>query len=367
VRALGVRPSRPAGPAGIVPDVCDTLLALPNATESGRTLFAKNSDRPPDEAQELEWLAPRRDDAPVRATYLEVDPSPHPTLGVLGSRPWWTWGLEHGVNEAGVAIGNEAIFTTLDPHGLPPALLGMDLVRLGLERASTARDAVAVMVDLLERYGQGGSGHHGVDEPYWSSFLVADATDAWVLETSGRHWASEQVTRSRAISNRTTIPAFDAAVRDPTMPTEVTTDPRLRASRAVLAHEPVTLDALRLHLRDHGAGQDGFTVCMHVPGYVATTAAMIVELPGPFPSRRPLAHVCLGAPCASLFVPVAVGRPVGRPPAWARFARLSSQHRDHLDRLEAQLAAAAPHDADSDAWAPAAWRQVEALLDAAAA
>ncbi len=347
--------------------MCDTLLALPDATTSGRTLFAKNSDRPPDEAQELEWLAPRRDDGPVRATYLEVDPAPRSTLGVLGSRPWWTWGLEHGVNEAGVAIGNEAIFTTLDPHGLPPALIGMDLVRLGLERAPTARDAVEVMVDLLERYGQGGSCHHGVDEPYWSSFLVADATDAWVLETSGRRWASEQVPRSRAISNRTTIPAFDAELRDATLPTEVTTDPRLRASQAVLAHEPVTLGALRAHLRSHTDGEDGFSVCMHVAGYAATTAAMIVELPGPFASSRPLAHVCLGAPCASLFVPVAVGRRVGRPPAWARFGGLSARHRDRLDVLEAQLAAAAPRHADSDAWAPDVWRQVEALLDAAGA
>ena len=236
------RPGARRGAAGNVAGVCDCLLALPVATVSGRTLFAKNSDRPPDEAQELEWLPPRRDDRPVRATYVDVAPAPDATLGVLGSRPWWTWGLEHGVNEAGVAIGNERIFTTLDPAPAPPALIGMDLVRLGLERAATAHDAVDVMVELLERYGQGGSGFHGVDEPYWSSFLVADPTDAWVLETSGRRVATEQVARSRAISNRTTIPAFDADVRDVHQPTAERTDPRLRASQAVLAHEPVTVD-----------------------------------------------------------------------------------------------------------------------------
>ena len=31
----------------------------------------------------------------------------------------------------------------------------MDLLRLALERASTAEDAVSVMVELLERHGQG--------------------------------------------------------------------------------------------------------------------------------------------------------------------------------------------------------------------
>ena len=314
----------------------------------------------------LEWLAPRRDDAPIRATYVTVDPSPRATIGVLGSRPWWTWGLEHGVNEAGVAIGNEAIFTTHDPTRVPPALLGMDLVRLGLERAATAHDALEVMVELLDRYGQGGSGFHSRDEPYWSSFLVADPADAWVLETSGRQVATEQVSRSRAISNRTTIPAFDVALRDPSVPTRTTTDPRLRASQAVLAHEPVTVDALRRHLRDH-TGRKGFSICMHVPGYAATTAALIAELPGPFASSRPLAHVCLGSPCSSLFVPIAVGRALGHPPGWNRFGALTTLDRDRLDALEARLAAAAPDHADSDQWAPGVWRQVEALLDTAAA
>src|ERR1700674_1614450 len=102
--------------------VCDCLVALPPATASPRTLFAKNSDRPPDEAQELEWLAPRRDTGLVRATYLDVDPAPGWTLGVLASRPAWMWGLEHGVNEAGVAVGNEAVYTNLDPRRFPPRL-----------------------------------------------------------------------------------------------------------------------------------------------------------------------------------------------------------------------------------------------------
>ena len=32
---------------------CDTMVALPDTTRSGQTLFAKNSDRPPDECQPL--------------------------------------------------------------------------------------------------------------------------------------------------------------------------------------------------------------------------------------------------------------------------------------------------------------------------
>lgn len=335
--------------------MCDCLVALPRATAEGRTIFAKNSDRPPDEPQRVEWLPPGREDRPVRTTYVEVEPAAAETVGTLVSRPWWLWGVEHGVNEAGVAIGNETIYTTLDPRGAPPALVGMDLVRLGLQRATTARAALEVMVELLERYGQGGSGHVNAERPYWSSFLIADAAEAWVLETSGRTWAAEWVGDTRAISNRTTIAAFDAEHRHPKQPVATLVDPRLDASRAVLANDPLELDAVKAHLRSH-VGQDGWTVCMHVPGVEATTASVVAELPaGP----RPRAHLLLGSPCTSVFVPLFVGRPLGTPLEWERFAALKPEHRAVLDALESELLADA---ADDDDWNAEAWRRVEKCL-----
>jgi Na+/melibiose symporter-like transporter len=91
----------------------------------------------------------------------------------MASRPTWLWGIEHGVNEHGVAIGNEKVWTTDDAKSAPPALLGMDLVRLALERARTADEALDRLTDLLTTYGQGGSGEEDHDEPYFSSFLLA--------------------------------------------------------------------------------------------------------------------------------------------------------------------------------------------------
>ena len=86
-----------------------------------------------------------------------------------------------------MAIGNEMVFTVDDPRPAPPALLGMDLVRLGLERGRAApSEALDVMTALLDRHGQGGVGDEVHDLAYWSSFLIADRTSAWVLETSGR-------------------------------------------------------------------------------------------------------------------------------------------------------------------------------------
>src|SRR5690606_16780493 len=99
------------------------------------------------------------------------------------------------------------VWTTDDPTAAPPALIGMDLVRLGLERATSAAEAIDVMTALLERHGQGGAAESPGGEPYWSSFLVADPAEAWVLETSGTSWAARRTGAGGgvAISNRLSL------------------------------------------------------------------------------------------------------------------------------------------------------------------
>jgi hypothetical protein len=84
-------------------------------------------------------------------------------------------------------------------------------------------------------------------------------------------------------------------------------DPRLDASRAVLAAEPVTAESLEAHLGSHAGGGDGWTICMHVDDVEATTASLVAELPHDAPPR---ARFSTGSPCAAVFVPVEVGGPV---------------------------------------------------------
>lgn len=66
--------------------------------------------------------------------------------------------------------------------------------RLALERSSSALEALRVITDLLARYGQGGSCR---EDPtpfcYHNTFLLADRTEAWVLETAGRLWAAQRI------------------------------------------------------------------------------------------------------------------------------------------------------------------------------
>ncbi|HYV60012.1 MAG TPA: hypothetical protein VFA62_08085, partial [Acidimicrobiia bacterium] len=229
--------------------MCDTLCAI----GGGRTLFGKNSDRPVAEAQVGEVHARRTAGGRLHTQYLEIDDTGAHAL--FGSRPTWLWGFEHGVNEHAVAIGNEKVWTVDDPHAADPALIGMDLVRLGLERGATADGAVDAMTSLLATHGQGGSGEEDPPDPYWSSFLIADGHGGWVLETSGRTWAARPVEDGAAISNRITlgtdwtrasgdVPAgadFDRW-RNPRTPTGIA-DHRLGATRQCVASGASALTA----------------------------------------------------------------------------------------------------------------------------
>ncbi|MEX0677203.1 MAG: hypothetical protein WD063_09020 [Pirellulales bacterium] len=296
--------------------MCDTLAIV----RSDSVLFAKNSDRDPNESQYLDWH-PRRAHPPgarLKCTWLEI-PQVAETNAVLLSRPYWIWGAEMGTNEHGVTIGNEAVFTR--ERTAKTALTGMDLVRLALERSASAREAVYSIIELIDEFGQGGACSL-LERPgftYHNSFILADPTAAFVLETAGKHHAVEEVRGARSISNGLTIPEFARRHSD-FIRTRVC-GCRLRQPRtqqlAERAETPV--DLMRI-LRDHGEGHEtpryswlngGLGApCVHAGGLVAssqTTASWVAELrPG---ERR---HWVTGtaAPCTSLFKPVSVDRPL---------------------------------------------------------
>lgn len=195
------------------PNSCDTLVAVPGATRHGHTLFAKNSDRPKDECQPLE-LHPRKSHASrsqTRCTFITV-PQAETTWRHVGSRPWWCWGYEHGFNEHQVVIGNEAVHSKLD--AAPDAnLIGMDLVRLGLERGRTAREAVDAITSLVAEFGQGRFARYA-DLLYDNSYIVADPVEAFVVETAGHEWALKDVDDAVGISNVYSIEADYSALSE---------------------------------------------------------------------------------------------------------------------------------------------------------
>lgn len=327
--------------------MCDTMVALGKATADGRTILAKNSDREPNEAQLLTHV-PRQQHAAgeqVQCTYIKV-PQVRETFEIVLSRPFWMWGAEMGGNEHGVAIGNEAVFTK-EPYGKEPGLIGMDMLRLALERTDSARAAMNLILELLATYGQ--SGNCGFKHPtyYHNSFLIADPGEAWCLETSGKYWAAQRVVDTRSISNGLTIRKdWDKASRglvehavekrwcrsasefdfarcysDLVFTKLDGCRPRQRRSSRLLEEQRgrYTVLAAMAGLRDHGAnavapawspgrGLVMDTLCVHA-GLGPTrpsqsTGSMVAHLGNGLPT---LWLTGTSAPCTSLFKPVFLG------------------------------------------------------------
>lgn len=186
--------------------MCDTLLALPEATRTRSTLLCKNSDREPDEAQAIVHIPRALHRAQnVRCTFVEV-PQVTETYDCILSKPFQMWGAEMGVNEFGVAIGNEAVFTRVKHPKKNDGLTGMDLLRLALERSKSAEEALAIITSLLEAHGQDAcGGYRNKNFFYHNSFIIADPNSGWILETAGREWAASPVHDIASISNRLSL------------------------------------------------------------------------------------------------------------------------------------------------------------------
>lgn len=185
--------------------MCDTFVLMPDFTARKKFYFAKNSDRDPNEAHEV-VIIPQQTHNPnetLKCTYVSI-PQVEKTYKMILSKPVWIWGAEMGVNEFGVVIGNEAVFSKVPP-GKKPGLIGMDYLRLGLERGRSAKEALEIIISLLEIHGQSGNCGFTNEFYYHNSFIIADINNAWKLETVGKEWIVEEIKKVGSISNGYTI------------------------------------------------------------------------------------------------------------------------------------------------------------------
>jgi secernin len=334
--------------------MCDNLVVLPDYTCSATMLVAKNSDRPAYESQPLVYnqrKSYKNNDVLLPLAYVKI-PQVEETYLTIGSSPFWCWGYEQGINEYGVAIGNEAIFTkdlkesAADPNK-QKGILGMELVRLGLERGKTAKSALEVITNLVEQYGQWGTAVVGAEKPYNNSFLIADSKEAWVLETVDRQWAARKIQdKFHSISNEMSIRQqwdltsehfieraveagwirgnenFDAAYAytDFTNALQVS-HIRVQRTKQLLTEKSgqVDVDWIKRILRDHyedtflegpffnAALPDFQTICMHSSPanftWGITASSTIFELPKD-EWHFPLIWWSPATPCTGLYLPI---------------------------------------------------------------
>lgn len=177
--------------------MCDTMWRQFETS----SVFAKNSDRSCNEPNLSVFLrGGKTHEREVKCTYISI-PQAEYVYSVLLVKPSWTWGAEMGVNEWGVSIGNEALFTK-GSDKKTERLIGMDIVRLALERSKTAKEAVDVVKYLIETYGQGGNCGFDGKFYYDNSFLICDKDKAFIMETCGGRWALKKLHIFGNISNR---------------------------------------------------------------------------------------------------------------------------------------------------------------------
>lgn len=303
--------------------MCDTFAAGPSWTADGTSIFGKNSDREPDETHLVVSLPSAEHPAgqQLQCTYVTI-PQARATYAALVCKPFWIWGAEMGVNEKGVVIGNEALFTRVRPEK-KPGLTGMDLLRLALERACDAEESATVITDLLKRYGQAGPcGYRDKKFSYMNSFLIMDRGQIIVLETLGRDYALKRLKDYAVISNSLTLgsswersslpPGTDVCSKsDPLMSFFAGSSWRRDANEKgmlAFAGRFTTRHAFSL-LRGHAGNEPfrGFNrdVCMHAGDPFVrksqTTGSLVVEL---HPRERLKIFVTVGsAPCLTPFKP----------------------------------------------------------------
>ncbi|MHA1791065.1 MAG: C69 family dipeptidase [Promethearchaeota archaeon] len=339
--------------------MCDTIVALNDITDEDIVIFAKNSDRDPNEPHELVFIPKlSHDEENIKCTYISI-PQVEETNAVFLSKPSWIWGCEMGVNEHGVAMGNEAVFTKTPAKD--KALLGMDLMRLSLERGKNAKECLEIITNLLEKYGQGGNAGYDKKAYYNNSFLIADSKESWVLETTGRSWVAEKVkTPVRSISNGLTIETHhdlsSADVKPGTNFKKKHSDfIYTKGSKSAFRHEftqqtllskgrKINTKDLFALLRSHHLPKDEWNpskgsmadICMHAGLTLTrpsqTTSSIVVELHESF---QLIWYTATSAPCTSVFKPFCFtgGLPdLGMPPSKTFDDNSSWWHHELLHR-----------------------------------
>jgi len=319
---------------------CDTIALTSKCTVYGENMFGKNSDRPTAEAQSLRvYKAGEYKDGEILAlTDLEI-PQVKSTYAVVGSQPYWTWGFEMGFNEKGLIIGNEAQGSK-NAYEEDTGILGLDLLRLALERAKDCREGITVITSLLEKYGQNANASALRDRRYENSYLLVDYKEVWLLETAGREWVAKKIDDKIGISNSYTIEENydmcsenlkDIAYKNRwilreenfnfakayTIPAvrQTLAIPRMRRLNKLLGKEDKhNVKSLSGILRDHFDGEiienrfgnstgNFFSICMHMRewGESETAASIICRTDK---DLGIVSRYALGMPCLSAYIPV---------------------------------------------------------------
>ncbi len=190
---LGV-PVAATGAQEAVPHGCTVMIAGREATADGSILFVKTEDDSPRDIDRL-WFVPRRTHQPGSVVRLRRGG----TLSQIPETYAYFWDQCPGtafsngvVNEWGVAFGSNGCASREDSYDEVVARgeivdggIGFRLRLILAERCRTAREAVEMAAELINRFGYAASGRN---------LNIVGPGEAWQLQMArGRHYVARRV------------------------------------------------------------------------------------------------------------------------------------------------------------------------------
>jgi len=151
-------------------DDCSSFLVTKGASKDGSVLITYTCDG--EFLPHLEYI-PAQDHKP--GEFIEILGRDGKLKGKIAQVPH-TYAVVGLMNEYQLAIGETTFGGRRELRNPEGFLHYFTLMKLALQRAKTAREAIKVMASLVEEYGYASSGE---------SFSIADTKEAWIMEMIG--------------------------------------------------------------------------------------------------------------------------------------------------------------------------------------
>jgi len=191
---------------------CTTILIGSKLTADGSVIHAHNEDMGTSAVGRL-WTVPShsyKNGVPLEVPYVTI-----PQV----AQTWQYWASGNAESADGLGISEvsgsyNSILVGMNQWGLTMSCNWMNsreeslekkgirryaIRQLILERAKSAREAVKLIADFIDQYGQAD----------WSglTYCLADSKEAWIVETTTRHWVARRVRDDEiwVVANRFTI------------------------------------------------------------------------------------------------------------------------------------------------------------------
>jgi dipeptidase len=187
------------------PTNCYTVVVGKNASTDGSVIVGHNEDDSGNIIVNLRKIKARDYGAPQkvslgRGAVYETDGKTNEFLWIEATTQEFA---DSFVNQYGVLVTSDSCSSKETKADVTDGGIGYMLRRFIAEKARSAREAVNLAAELVEKYGYTGSGR---------TYTIADKNEAWMLQViRGRHWMAERIPDDEmaVIPNHYTIREID--------------------------------------------------------------------------------------------------------------------------------------------------------------